>query len=233
MDTSVSSHYTAAMNDALQDEKPALASGKRRLIDAGLRLAASQGVGLSSIGLRELAREAGLNHNTFYRHFGDMEDLARTAVEDVVEQMMAGIKEVRRNAARHADATQGTVAYFLDFVEHHPELFTVGVRELHGGSPAMRRILRQAVDDIAAESVEQIASMDLAPGLSRETLLQTTSAITYAMLYHALIYLDHPEQRSLIAAQLVSVIRMLFFGAAAVQAGSATMAASAATPAAP
>ena len=110
-----------------------MADGKRRLIDAALRLAA-QGSSLSSLGLRELGREAGLNHNTFYRHFSTPAELGAAAAHEVARDVMAAMKDIRRNAARHADATVGAAEYFFDFVLQHPQLFIVSVRELHSAS---------------------------------------------------------------------------------------------------
>lgn len=37
-----------------------------------------------NVTVRAIARRAGVNHNTFYRHFGSLEELARAAFEDVV-----------------------------------------------------------------------------------------------------------------------------------------------------
>ena len=51
-----------------------LAPGKRKLIEAALRLTAG-GRSFASLGLRELAREAELNPNTFYRHFDTLDRL--------------------------------------------------------------------------------------------------------------------------------------------------------------
>ncbi|MGH8561539.1 MAG: TetR family transcriptional regulator, partial [Nevskiales bacterium] len=105
-----------ATQTATQPNGP-LPAGKQKLIEAALRLCARDGTTLSSLGLRELAREAGLNHNTFYRHFGDVNALSNAAAEQVAGRIMAGMKEVRRNAATHADATVGAAKYFLEFVE--------------------------------------------------------------------------------------------------------------------
>lgn len=201
----------------LAQEKTAPPAGKQKLIEAALRLCARDGIALSSLGLREMAREAGLNHNTFYRHFADIEALAEGAAAEVAGQIMVGMKEVRRRSQKHADATQGAVEYFLDFVQQNPEPILVGLRELHGGSPKMRAIFRQVIDDIAAESVEQISSMNLAPGLDAETLRQITTAITYTMFYRALDVIDRPKMRRQITQEMVSYIRMQFFGALALQ----------------
>lgn len=192
-------------------------SGKQRLIDAALRLAAREGTALSALGLRELAREAGLNHNTFYRHFIDLEDLGRAATEAVATQLLAGMKAIRRDAARHADATVGVADYFLDFACAHPDLIVVGLRELHGSDTPMRRVLRRTLDDIAQENVEQIRDMQLVPDLPRSTLLQACAAITYYMVYRALDCIERPAQRASIHADIVSFIRSQFLGRLALQ----------------
>lgn len=187
--------------------------GKRRLLEAALRIAARDGVSLSALGLRELAREAELNANTFYRHFDAIDDLARELTGQLATQFMQAMAEVRRKAARHADATEGAVRYFFDFVRDNSDVFVVGVRELHSANTPMRAVLQDMIERIAAESVEQILELDLAPGVAREALLEATRAITYQMFYRGLDYLERPRSRTVIAEQLVWTIRALFLGA--------------------
>ena len=67
-------------------EKTSEAPGKRLLMEAALRLT-STSRSLSSLGLRELAREAGLNPNTFYRHFRDVDDLGLAVIRDISTQL--------------------------------------------------------------------------------------------------------------------------------------------------
>ncbi|MFA5940453.1 MAG: TetR family transcriptional regulator [Sinimarinibacterium sp.] len=194
------------------DDPADVPDGKRRLIEAAMRLAV-QGTGFSALGIRELAREAGLNHNTFYRHFDTLEELTQAVARKLSRHLMDGLREVRANAARHGDATQGAVDYFLDFVARDPGPIIVGLRELHGGSPGIRRSMRQIVEEIATESVEQIVSMELAPGLSAAALLHVTRPITYYMFYRALDFIDTPQRRAEIAADMVRFIRQQFLGA--------------------
>ena len=191
--------------------------GKQRLIDAALRLAA-RGTSLSSLGLRELAREAGLNHNTFYRHFDDVADLSVVAAEEVATQLMAGMKEARRNAVKHADANRGAAEYFLDYVRRNPDPFIVGVREANTAFTPMRAVIQRVLEQISIESVEQIRDMNLAPGLDRQALLRATAAIAHYMFYRALDFIEHPEQRDAIADDLVTFMNMQFLGAAALSA---------------
>lgn len=191
--------------------------GKQRLLNAALKLAARDGTALASLGLRELAREAGLNHNTFYRHFESIEDLCKAAASTVAVQVMEGMKEIRRNAARHADASVGAAEYFLDFARDNPDLIVVGLRELHSSSTPFREALQQVISDIADESVEQIVSMKLVPGLETAALRQATLSITYYMLYRALDYLERPRQRRVIRDEMVSFMRAQFLGRVALE----------------
>jgi AcrR family transcriptional regulator len=200
----------------LQDGIP-LPAGKQKLIEAALRLAARDGSALSSLGLRELAREADLNHNTFYRHFDSLDDLANAAAEQVAGRIMAGLKDVRRNAATHADATVGSAKYFLDFVRDNRDAFIVGLREIHSIASPMRRLMRKVLDDIAEESVVQITSMNLVPGVTPERLHHATSAIAYYMFYRALDFIEHPQQRQRITDDIVNFARAQFLGSMALQ----------------
>jgi TetR/AcrR family transcriptional regulator, fatty acid biosynthesis regulator len=194
-------------------ENDKIPDGKRRLIDAALRLAGRDGVPLSALGTRELAREAGLNHNTLYRHFRDSSELGQAVAEQVAEHIMAGMKEVRRRSQRHADATQGAVKYFLDFARDNPHFFSVGLRELHSAGTPTRAMLLRVLESMAQESVEQIVSMDLVPGVERETLHRICLDMIYYMFYRALDCIEQPQRRTQIAQQMVDFIRLQFFGA--------------------
>lgn len=190
--------------------------GRRRLIQAAQRLSAG-GTSLSALGLRELAREAGLNHNTFYRHFGHIDELGQAVAEEIATRIMAGMKEVRKNAARHADANRGAAEYFLDFVRRNPEPFVIGLRELYSTSTPMRRVIQRVLEQIAAESVQQIVGMNLVPGLHEKDMLRATTAITHYMFHRSLDYLEQPQQRAEILDQIVDFTYAQFLGALALQ----------------
>ena len=78
--------------------EPDVAPGKRKLIDAALRLTAG-GRSLMTLGLRELAREAGLNPNTFYRHFETLDDIALEALDSVSRKLRPMLRRERWLAA--------------------------------------------------------------------------------------------------------------------------------------
>ncbi|WBG62394.1 TetR family transcriptional regulator [Pseudomonas citronellolis] len=191
------------------------APGKRLLMEAALRLASSRR-SLSSIGLRELAREAGLNPNTFYRHFADVDDLGLAIIRDIATQLRQPLRELRREAAGRAPAAGGaaatplgldfargqrvceeTVRLFFDFVERHPEAFIIGVRELHGPSAVLREALGQVMDDFGADM----------------------AGCRLFMAQLSLDYLELPEgQRGEVCALAERQVLLLFTGAAVLQA---------------
>lgn len=213
-----------------------LAQGKRLLLDAALRLMARTH-SLSSLGLRELAREAGLNPNTFYRHFGSIEELGLLLVNQIGAQLRMPLRELRREAAQRtlqlerseqllgADLSRGrlvcreTVQLFFDFVARNPDSFIVGMRELHGASPVLRQALRDLLADFAQDMAEDIADFRLVPGVDDATLLRMASAITRHLFVLAQEYLERPERQEAVRGEAEELIITLLAGALVLRQG--------------
>ncbi len=220
-------------DDAQVRDKGNEAPGKRLLMDAALRLT-STSRSLSSLGLRELAREAGLNPNTFYRHFRDVDDLGLTVIGEITRLLRQPLRDLRREAAQRAVRDDGptvpkllgidlgrgrrvcheTVQLFFDFVAEHPEAFIIGVRELHGASPVLREALRQVMDDFAEDMAEDIIEFKLLPGIvSAAAVRQVSGIISRSLFEQSLDYIGQPQRRDVIRALAEEQIVMLFTGA--------------------
>ncbi|WP_395501711.1 TetR family transcriptional regulator [Ectopseudomonas mendocina] len=220
-------------DDAQMRDKGSEAPGKRLLMDAALRLT-STSRSLSSLGLRELAREAGLNPNTFYRHFRDVDDLGLTVIGEITRLLRQPLRDLRREAAQRAVRDDGptvpkllgidlgrgrrvcheTVQLFFDFVAEHPEAFIIGVRELHGASPVLREALRQVMDDFAEDMAEDIIEFKLLPGIvSAAAVRQVSGIISRSLFEQSLDYIGQPQRRDAIRALAEEQIVMLFTGA--------------------
>ena len=213
-----------------------LAQGKRLLLDAALRLMARTH-SLSSLGLRELAREAGLNPNTFYRHFGSIEELGLLLINQIGLQLRMPLRELRREAAQRtlqqerseqllgADLSRGrlvcreTVQLFFDFVARNPDSFIVGMRELHGASPVLRQALRDLLADFAQDMAEDIADFRLVPVVDDATLLRMASAITRHLFVLAQEYLERPERQEAVRGEAEELIITLLAGALVLRQG--------------
>jgi AcrR family transcriptional regulator len=93
---------------------------REALLEAGLALLREHGA--ESLGLRELARQAGVSRTAPYRHFESKEDLIAAIAEQGFLRLQAYQDEARR---RHPDDVE---AWFLEgarqyirFAVHHPE----------------------------------------------------------------------------------------------------------------
>jgi TetR/AcrR family transcriptional regulator, fatty acid biosynthesis regulator len=193
------------------------AGGRRRLMQAALRIGASRR-SLQSLGLRELAREAGLNPNTFYRHFASLEDLSQAVIDELSRDVRGKLRGIRR-AVPHpeAEATPRTLEYIFDFALQHPEAIIVAVRELHGAMPGLREALQRMMADMAQEMVEDVQFLNLAPGLAPETLREVSQVVVQQVFHATLDYIEQPTRRSQILRQTIRFIDMLFAGAMTLQ----------------
>lgn len=227
----------AELEDVPARQKATEAPGKRQLMAAALRLS-STSRGLSSLGLRELAREAGLNPNTFYRHFRDVDDLGMALIDDISSQLRQPLRDLRREAAARAACcdllrqpqlfgidlqrgrrvTHETVQLFFDFVDQHPSVFIIGVRELHGSSPVLRQALVKVMDEFAEDMAIDLLEFNLLPdNLDQGKVRQISALVSHGLFNQALDYLAQPERKMAIRALAEEQIIMQFTGAAVLQ----------------
>ncbi|AXQ27760.1 TetR family transcriptional regulator [Solimonas sp. K1W22B-7] len=213
---------------------PPLVSGRQRLMEAALQLAATTR-SLASLGLREVARQAGLNPNTFYRHFNDFDELGLAVIDQLSGLLREGLRERRRKPAeaglkladaknpgealaKAQDVVRQSVALVLDFVTEHRTAYVVGIREMHGSSPVLRKALRKVLDDIGEDMTEDVLGALKLPLLTRDDVAEISQLVVRQMTFFSLDYLEHPEQREQIRRQAERFILLLFWGAIAAKA---------------
>lgn len=119
------------------------------LIDALLRLIRARS--LSELSVREIAREAGVNHGMVHRHFGSRDNLIRAATSRVAQEIHEG----------YPDGTSATAATFR-YLRERPELVRVLAQAcldhqtdlLEAASPRPERLC--AVVDAARELLDAL-----------------------------------------------------------------------------
>ncbi|GJH38042.1 TetR family transcriptional regulator [Paraburkholderia azotifigens] len=191
-----------------------LAPGKRKLIEAALRLTAG-GRSFASLGLRELAREAGLNPNTFYRHFETLDDLAREAVESVSRRLRPMLRRERWLAAHdepHSVPRRACVAFFA-FVLENREAFLSALAEYHGTSPALREAVRVNLNEVSAEMAEDVVQLNLMPALPRDTVEEICTQIVLQLFHLSHEFIGNAVQRESLIDYAERFIVRLFAGA--------------------
>jgi AcrR family transcriptional regulator len=191
-----------------------LAPGKRKLIEAALRLTAG-GRSFATLGLRELAREAGLNPNTFYRHFDTLDDLAREAVESVSRRLRPMLRRERWLAAHdepHSVPRRACAAFFA-FALDNREAFLSALAEYHGTSAALREAVRVNLHEVSAEMAEDVVQLNLMPTLPRATIEEICTQIVLQLFHLSHEFIENAAQREGLVDYAERFIVRLFAGA--------------------
>lgn len=215
--------------------KSVAAHGKTLLMEAALALVVRTR-SLQAIGIREIGREAGLNPNTFYRHFKNIDELGLAIIENVVKDLREPLRTLRLQAMDSLleqgkwmsgpsiagfdveqihQVARVTVRLFLEFAAKRPNAFMLGVRELHGASPILRKALREAMAQFVNDMAEDIRTRRVLPTLSDEALHQLCTITIREMFILSMDYIEHKDQREQIAQDAESMIVTLITGAVA------------------
>jgi AcrR family transcriptional regulator len=106
---------------------------RERILDAAGRLMAD-GRGLDSLGLREVAREAGLAATSLYNHFPDMEALGLALIDRACFHLRSSMAEGRRSMIEvgAARAVRELVARFVRFQQDYENEFRLLVQQRLG-----------------------------------------------------------------------------------------------------
>ncbi|AUM13533.1 TetR family transcriptional regulator [Ketobacter alkanivorans] len=215
--------------------KSVLAQGKRLLMEAALKLNANTR-SLNALSLRELAREAGLNPNTFYRHFKDFDELGMAIIEEMTKEIRQPLRALRRqaaesvvppgtpqdswqenpqlNLAKSMQVNKATVKLFFDYVANNPNAFILGVRELHGASPVLRKALRKVMVDFAQDMADDIQDLNLLPELDPAILYDVSETVSREMFQLSMDYIEQPDKRDEICLKAEKLIISLTTGSA-------------------
>ncbi len=199
------------------------APGKRKLIEAALRLTAG-GRSFASLGLRELAREAGLNPNTFYRHFDSLDDLAREAVESISLRLRPMLRRERWLAAHEPkDVPDGVsdgvprracMAFFAFALENR-EAFMSALAEYHGASKVLRDAVRVNLHEVSTEMADDVMQLNLMPALPRETVEEICAQIVLQLFHLSHEFIGNAAQRDRLIDYAERFVARLFTGAVA------------------
>src|SRR5688572_12771391 len=92
------------------------AATHRALLNAALTLV-GEGRSFSGIALREIARQAGMVPNAFYRHFRNTDELGLELVEEVGITLRRLLREARQVELAQGDMVRRSVKVYQDYVK--------------------------------------------------------------------------------------------------------------------
>ncbi|TDK33388.1 HTH-type transcriptional repressor FabR [Luteimonas terrae] len=200
-----------AAGDSQAGRKPTIV--REDLIAAALRLTGAHR-SVSTLSLREVAREAGIAPNSFYRQFHDMDELAVALIDLAGESLRRIVGDARRRAVAGRSIVRGSLEAFMERLRADDKLLHVLLREGTVGSDAFKRAvdrqLRFFEDELRADLIRIAAAQGIVfhePGL-------VARAITRLVFAAGGTALDSPpEDDERLVDELSHMIRMLLRGA--------------------
>ncbi len=189
---------------------------RANLVQAALTLI-GEGRSFTSLGLREIAREAGVAPNAFYRHFRNTDELGLVLVEEVGITLRRLLREARRMEVAPRDMLRRSVGVYLEYVRRHRLQFLFIASERSGGSRILRMAIRAEITHFVHELAQDIRTRGLYPRLATASLQMVCGMLVTTMLAAVTDILDLPADQALLELEMsedfVRQLKIILFGA--------------------
>ncbi|MCC2269315.1 TetR family transcriptional regulator [Streptomyces sp. CT1-17] len=187
---------------------------RQALLDAALGLLEEQS--LSSLGLREVTRAAGVAPTAFYRHFRSTEDLGVALVEEALGSLHSMIRTTMAPVEDDDERIARAVELIAGHVAAHPAHVRFVARERHGGVQPVREAIREQLARFAEEVKAELATDASAAGWSDADLRMLAGLYVDQMLITASLFLETPaaprEEHRRAAATATRQLRLIGVG---------------------
>lgn len=185
--------------------------GRRKLLDAAARLVAREGS--ARLTLRELAQEAGMSHNSIYRHFRSVEDMMPTLIGDFTQALREGLSHARKQVPSNELPSRTVVGWLLDFALARPDAFVVAMRERHGPTGPARQAIEEGMNQIMADMRHELGAAGRLPPLPSDKLDLALRIVIQQTFLLCLLCIEAPERREAILAEAELVFAWCLTGA--------------------
>lgn len=187
------------------------------LLQAALALI-GEGRSFTSLGIREIAREAGIVPNAFYRHFRNTDDLGLALVEEMGITLRRLLREARQVGMAPNSMVRRSVQVYDDYVRQNRLQFLFVSSERSGGSRILRLAIRTEVTHFTNEMAQDFRRLGIYPDMPTSSLQMVCGLIVTTMLAAAPEILDLPPDQPLLEAEMrenfVHQLQVVLLGAA-------------------
>jgi AcrR family transcriptional regulator len=201
----------AAAGPTKSSFKSEYGQGRRKLLDAAARLVAREGS--ARLTLRELAKEAGMSHNSIYRHFQSVEDMMPTLIGDFTLQLREGLRQTRSQVPANELPSRTVVGWLLDFALSNKDTFVVAMRERHGPMGPARQAIEQSAIQIVSDMRSDLGAAGRLPPLPDDKLDLALRIIVQQTFQLCLSYIEAPERREALLAEAELIFAWCLTGA--------------------
>ena len=189
---------------------------RANLLQAALNLMGG-GRSFTSLGLREITREAGVVPNAFYRHFRNTDELGLVLVEEAGITLRRLLREARKMDVAPRDMLRRSVAVYQEHVKRNRLQFVFISSERSGGSRILRMAIRNEVTHFTNEMAQDFRLRGLYTQLPTASLQMVCGMIVMTMLAAATDILDLPPEQPLLEGEMlenfVQQLKIILFGA--------------------
>ena len=183
------------------------------LIAAALRLLGPHR-SVSTLSLREVAREADIAPNSFYRHFRDMDALAIALIELGGRSLRTIIREARTRMKPGRSVIRTSIETFMEQLDADERLLHILLREGVVGSDAYKSAVERELRTFEEELCVDLVRLSEAGGRPVHAPALVATAMTRLVFAMGATAIDLPrERRGEIVEQLVEMLRMIMVGA--------------------
>jgi len=170
---------------------------------------------VSTLSLREVAREAGIAPNTFYRQFRDMDELTVALIDLAGRSLRTIIGEARQRAASSdRSVIRLSVETFMEQLRADDRLLHVLLREGTAGSDAFKHAVDRELNYFEDELRVDLIRLAAADGARLHEPALASKAITRLVFAMGATAVDlPPEKDPELIEQLTQMLRMIITGA--------------------
>ncbi len=172
---------------------------------------------VSTLSLREVAREAGIAPNSFYRQFRDMDELAVALIDLAGRSLRKIIGEARHRAtSSDRSVVRGSVEAFIEQLRADDKLLHVLLREGNVGSDAFKHAVERELQFFEEElcmDLVRLAARDNAPLHEPALVSKAITRLVFAMGATAMDL--PPEKDAELIEQLSEMVRLIITGSRA------------------
>ena len=186
---------------------------KDELFQAALNLIGSQ-KSIAALSLREVAREAGIAPNSFYRHFKDIDELAIELIDRSGIVLRQILHQARVKASKQNNIIRTSVEVFIEQLDADEGNLSLLLREGYTGSKSYKTAVEKQLNYFEQELKDDLIRLER---LNKSKLIHpelVAKAITQLVFNMGAKVIDIPtDERKEIAEQTMIMIRMILEGA--------------------
>ncbi|WP_291777248.1 HTH-type transcriptional repressor FabR [Luteibacter sp.] len=174
---------------------------------------------LSTVSLREVAREAGIAPNSFYRQFRDMDELSIALIDLAGSSLRTIIGQARERAtSTERSVIRVSVETFMEQLRADDKLLHVLLREGAVGSDGFKHAVERELTYFEDELRIDLIRLAAADGATLYEPALVAKAITRLVFAMGAIAIDQPPERDpALIEDISTMLRMIITGSHALE----------------